>query len=120
MLDSDKTKEVMDSPNLIKLRKLGYNDSNCGVTKKREIESYIHPDYFRNLTPPIEIEYGDWDDVKKICGEHPMSGRLGGKGVCDRHFLKLTFPLLRKTFCPDGEHDEFLDIYHKIHDMCEA
>lgn len=65
MLDSDKTKEVMDSPNLIKLRKLGYNDSNCGVTKKREIESYIHPDYFRNLTPPIEIEYGDWDDVKK-------------------------------------------------------
>ena len=120
MLDSDKTREVMDSPNLIKLRKLGYNDSNCGVTKKREIESYIHPDYFRNLTPPIEIEYGEWDDVKKICGEHPMSGRLGGKGVCDRHFLKLTFPLLRKSFCPDGEHDEFLDIYHKIHDMCEA
>ena len=27
---------------------------------------------------------------------------------------------LRKTFCPDGEHDEFLDIYHKIYDMCEA
>lgn len=43
-----------------------------------------------------------------------MSGRLGGKGVCDRHFLKLTFPLLRKSFCPDGEHDEFLDIYHKF------
>lgn len=120
MLDSDKENEIMDSPNLAKLKEYGYDDSNCGVTKKREIECYIHPEYFHNLTPPIEIEYGEWDDVKKICGEHPMSGRLGGKGVCDRHFLKLTFSLLRKTFCPDGEHDEFLDIYHKIHNMCEA
>ena len=120
MLDSDKENEIMDSPNLAKLKEYGYDDSNCGVTKMREIECYIHPEYFHNLTPPIEIEYGEWDDVKKICGEHPMSGRLGGKGVCDRHFLKLTFSLLRRTFCPDGEHDEFLDIYHKIHNMCES
>ena len=120
MLDSDKTKEVMDSPNLIKLRKLNYNDSNCGVTKKREIESYIHPDYFRNLTPPIEIEYGDWDDVETICKNHESCIKLGGSKVCAKHFHNLIYEDLRKTFCPDGEHDEFLDIYHKIHNMCEA
>ena len=49
-----------------------------------------------------------------------LAGRLGGKGVCDRHFCNLTYDLLKKTFCPDGGRDEFLDIYHKIHDMCEA
>jgi len=120
LLDSDKLNNDMDSPNLLKLRELGYDETNSCVTQKREIECYIHPDYFKTLNPPIEIEYGDWDDVKKICKEHMMAGRLGGKGVCDRHFCNLTYDLLKKTFCPDGVHDEFLDIYHKIHDMCEA
>lgn len=120
LLDSDKEGPEMESPNLAKLTVLGYNNMNSCVTKKREIECYIHPDYFRNLTPPIEIMYGDWDDVKKICKDHPMAGRLGGKGVCDRHFRHLKYDMLRKTFCPDGVHDEFLDIYKKIHDLCEA
>ena len=46
--------------------------------------------------------------------------QLGGSKVCAKHFQNLIYEDLRKTFCPDGEHDEFLDIYHKIYDMCEA
>ena len=64
----------MDSPNLLRLRELGYDETNSSVTQKREIECYIHPDYFKTLNPPIEIEYGDWDDVKTICKNQFLIG----------------------------------------------
>lgn len=117
LLDSDKETEDMPSPNLAKLQQYGYDADTYQVTRKREIECYIHPSYFSNLTNPIlGITYGDWDDVKKICARHPQAGRLGGNGVCDRHFGNLTFDQLRLTFCPTGNNadDEFLDIYNKI------
>jgi hypothetical protein len=120
LLDSDKESAEMDSPNLRKLRELGYDESNSGVTARREIECYIHPDYFRRLTTPIEIEFGEWDDVKNICKNHRFHIPLGGLKVCAKHFRNLTYEDLRKTFCPDGEHDEFLEIYQKICDMCNS
>ena len=66
--------------------------------------------------PIPNIHYGDWDDVKAICAQHPAAGRLGGKGVCERHFGHLTYNQLRLTLCPSGNdrEDEFLEIYNKI------
>lgn len=116
-LDSDKESFEMDSPNLAKLMGYGYTEENCAVSRKREIENYIPDSYYKTLTPPInDISYGDWDDVKKICKNHIEAGRLGGKGVCEKHFSKLTYDQLRQTFCPDNvdENDEFLFIYNKI------
>ena len=115
-LDSDKLSETEDSPNMEKLIDYGYSTDSCAVTRKREIECYIPCSYFQNLTPPIILNYGDWDDVKSICKTHVDAGRLGGKNVCERHFDKLSFSELRATFCPDGNdaNDEFLSIYNKL------
>ena len=54
--------------------------------------------------------------MKKLCQNHEATVRLGGKKVCDKHFCKLSFAELKKTFCPSGNDadDEFLDIYNKI------
>lgn len=114
VLDSDKKSADDESPNLKQLKDYGYTDECCCVTNKREIESYIHPSYFQTLNPPIEIVYNEWDDVKLICKKHTEAGRLGGGGVCDRHFEKLTYELLRRTFCDDNndDNDEFLTIYN--------
>ncbi len=117
LLDSDKTSPNGDSPNLSKLLSYGYNADTCQVTKKREIECYIPDSYFAQMQDPIpNIHYGDWDDVKAICAQHPAAGRLGGKGVCERHFGHLTYNQLRLTLCPTGNdrEDEFLEIYNKI------
>lgn len=122
-LDSDKESSDMDSPNLTKLKKYGYTKTNCAVSRKREIENYIPISYYTTLTPPInDISYGDWDDVKNICKNHTEAGRLGGKGVCERHFPKLTYSQLRETFCPDNndENDEFLFIYNKIKELIQG
>lgn len=115
-LDSDKTSENEDSPNLIKLREYGYGEDDCSVSRKREIECYIPDSYFQSLNPPINIHYGDWDDVKSICKNHENTVTLGGKYVCKKHFGNLTFDQLRLTFCPDNndENDEFLFIYNKL------
>lgn len=116
LLDSDK-KNIEDiSSNLIKLYDLGYYTDQCGVTRKREIECYIPDSYFARLNPPISLQYGDWDDVKKLCQEHADTIRLGGKKVCDKHFCNLTYKELKSTFCPSGNdaEDEFLEIYNKI------
>lgn len=116
LLDSDKEYEEHESSNLNKLKDLGYKDEDCSVTKKREIECYIPSSYFKSLEEPIDIEYGDWDDVKKICASHALAGRLGGKKVCERHFKNLTFNQLRATFCPNENDadDEFLLIYNTL------
>ncbi len=116
ILDSDKENENDKSKNLISLEKLGYDLNSSHLTRKREIECYIHPSYFQTLSSPIEISYGDYDDVKKKCKEHHFSGYLGGGNVCERHFCHLTFEQLRLTFCPSGndDDDEFLEIYNSI------
>lgn len=117
LLDSDKTSSIEESPNLIQLQKLGYQNDQCAVLRKREIECYIPESYFSGLTPPInDLHYGDWDDVKKLCKTHTQSIRLGGKKVCDKHFTNLSYEQLRSSFCPSGNdaEDEFLDIYNKI------
>lgn len=122
-LDSDKESSDMDSPNLTKLIEYGYTELNCAVSRKREIENYIPDSYYKTLTPPInDISYGDWDDVKYICKNHREAGRLGGKGICERHFKNLTYDQLRQTFCPDNkdENDEFLFIYNKIKGMIQG
>ena len=122
-LDSDKVSQAMDSPNMTKLVKYGYTEQNCAVSRKREIENYIPDSYYKTLNPPInDISYGDWDDVKCICKNHRESGRLGGNGVCARHFKNLTYDQLRQTFCPDNkdENDEFLFIYNKIKGMIQG
>ena len=49
LLDSDKTSIEHESPNLKKLKDLGYKDEECSVTKKREIECYIPSSYFKSL-----------------------------------------------------------------------
>lgn len=115
-LDSDKQSETEVSPNMENLIEYGYSTDSCAVSRKREIECYIPCSYFQNLTPPITLNYGDWDDVKTICKNHVNAGRLGGKNVCERHFDKLSFSELRTTFCPDGNdvNDEFLTIYNKL------
>lgn len=114
VLDSDKESETCISPNSEKLIELGYKENiDFHVTYKREIENYIPIDYFKNLENPIEITYGDWDDVKKICKEHEFAGRLGGKNVCERHFPNLTFEQIIKTL-KIGDKDEFLEIYHNL------
>lgn len=117
LLDSDKTTENEDSPNMQKLRSYGYDADSCQVTRKREIECYIPETYFTQLPSPItDLHYGDWDDVKNICKQHPQAGLLGGAKVCERHFCKLTYDMLRTTFCPtdNDADDEFLEIYNKI------
>ncbi|MBQ8386279.1 MAG: AAA family ATPase [Paludibacteraceae bacterium] len=117
LLDSDKTTADADSPNWDKLRSYGYDASSCLVTRKREIECYIPDLYFAQLPNPInDLHYGDWDDVKSLCARHIDASRLGGKGVCEKHFKYLTYDMLRLTFCPTGNDtdDEFLEIYNKI------
>ena len=116
LLDSDKNSENDESPNLLRLRNMGYDEKEYAVTRKREIECYIPSSYFKSLDNPINIDYGDWDDVKSICKNHEEAGRLGGKNVCNRHFLNLSYAQLRETFCPSGEDqdDEFLSIYNTL------
>lgn len=117
LLDSDKQAENDESPNLQKLREIGYTSEECQVTRKREIENYIPSSYFSNLDNPIEnIDYSDWDDVKEICKKHKEAIRLGGKKVCEKHFSNLSYSQLRSTLCATDEDkdDEFLEIYAKI------
>ena len=117
LLDSDKETEEMPSPNIDKLRQLGYSADSYQVTRKREIECYIPYQYFSQLPNPInDLHYGDWDDVKELCMRHTATISLGGKYVCRKHFCHLTYDMLRLTFCPTGNDrdDEFLEIYNKI------
>lgn len=118
LLDSDKKGPDDISPNLKKMKDLGYTSDNCQVTRKREIENYIPSSYFSSLQEPITISYSDWDDVKDICKRHAESIRLGGKKVCDKHFTNLSYPQLRSTLCPNNDdNDEFLEIYEKLKQM---
>ncbi|MDU1905563.1 MAG: AAA family ATPase [Dysgonomonas sp.] len=117
VLDSDKTSERSISKTRITLTNIGYRENqDFQLTRKREIENYIPDVYFHSLDAPIDISYGDWDDVKTICILHEEGMRLGGKYVLKKHFPSLDYNHLKTTFCPDGNlrNDEFLDIYHKL------
>lgn len=122
VLDSDKKNDRMSSPNLENLQNI-YPDTpdHYYVWKKREIENYIPCSYFQTLTPPIRLSYGDWDDVKSLCEQHPAKDILGKDKVCKKHFAHLTFEQLRSTFCPSNKDsdDEFIVIYNKIKKLCK-
>lgn len=110
-LDSDKESEDGNSPNKEKLIDFGFiENEDFLVTAKRELENYIPYSALNRLVPGCDIEYGDWDDVKKICKTNSFAGQLGGKNVSSRHFTSLTFDEIRSTFF-NGNEDEFLNIY---------
>lgn len=110
-LDSDKESEDGNSPNKEKLIDFGFiENEDFLVTAKRELENYIPYSALNRLVPGCDIEYGDWDDVKKICKTNSFAGQLGGTKVSSRHFTSLTFDEIRSTFF-NGNEDEFLNIY---------
>jgi hypothetical protein len=59
LLDSDKESKNMDSPNETDLQKLGLNEEQYILTRKREIENYILCSYFTNKYPNLKISYED-------------------------------------------------------------
>jgi len=114
--DSDKKSEDEISPNKIKLEQMGFVEGeDFFISKKRNIENYISADALNRLIPGANLNYGDWDNVKQICGQHNLAGRLGGKSVTSKHFKNLTFDEIRSTFFINDE-DEFLNVYGKLRD----
>lgn len=112
--DSDKISAQAESPTKSKLEDMGFTENvDFIISKKRNIENYIPPIALNRLVPVANLNYSDFDNVKKICGTHENAGKLGGKGVADKHFTKLTFNELRLTFF-DGTSDEFLNIYNRL------
>jgi len=112
--DSDKKQSDQTSPNKNELENLGLTENeDFIISKKRNIENYIPASALNRIVPEAKLSYGDWDNVKHICGSHPLAGRLGGKGVAKKHFKNLTFDDLRSSFS-NGELDEFLNVYFKL------
>lgn len=113
-LDSDLEDENRVSPNLTTLQGLNFVEgADFLVTKKRMLENYIPPSALNRIVENANITYGDFDHVKNICATHPLAGYLGGRGVVERHFKKLTFDEIKSTFF-DGTEDEFLIVYNLI------
>ena len=116
-LDSDKKDATAVSKNTTTL--LGYGltkGTDFLVTKKREIENYIHKDALMRIVSGTTFTYADFEDVKTICGQYPdanLRGKIGGKGVTERHYNNLTFDDLRKTWF-DGTSDEFIELYNIV------
>lgn len=112
--DSDKTTEVEESPTKITLEQLGFTENaDFIISKKRNLENYISSDALNRLVPDSNLNHNDWTNVKKVCASHQLAGRLGGRGVANRHFRNLTFDELRSTFF-DGNEDEFINIHTLI------
>jgi putative ATP-dependent endonuclease of OLD family len=109
--DSDKTDAGVESPTKSALESLGFTDGEeFIISKKRNLENYISSTALNRLVPNSNLNHNDWSNVKKICAGHQLAGRLGGRGVADRHFKNLTFTELRSTFF-DGNEDEFINIH---------
>jgi predicted ATP-dependent endonuclease of OLD family len=116
-LDSDKESATATSPNEQNLLSYGLTTgNNFLVSKKRLLENYIAPTALQRLVPNSTITYSDFDHAKNFCKNYPDSGirgRLGGAGVAEHHYCKLTFEDLRLTWF-DGKTDEFLELYNSI------
>ena len=114
-LDSDCPSQSDVSPNQEKMIGLGLVEGkDFFVTQKRMLENYIPPDSLNTFVPNANISYGNWDNVKDICKKHPLAGHLGGKSVAERHFTKLTFGELQKSFTEVSGDDEFLRVYNHV------
>ncbi len=112
--DSDKTSAVQPSPTRQKLLDEGLQENvQFRVSKKRNLENYIPDSVLNRIVNGAALNYGDYDNVKQICGQHALAGQLGGRGVADRHFTKLTFGELRSTFF-DGNEDEFIIVFGQL------
>jgi putative ATP-dependent endonuclease of OLD family len=109
--DSDKTNAGEQSPTRTALESLGFVDgTDFIISKKRNLENYISSTALNRLVPNSNTNHNDWSNVKQLCARHQLAGRLGGRGVADRHFKNLTFAELRTTFF-DGNEDEFINIH---------
>lgn len=109
--DSDKTNAGEQSPTKTALENLGFVDNtDFIILKKRNLENYISSTALNRLVPNSNTNHDDWTNVKQLCARHQLAGRLGGRGVADRHFKNLTFAELRTTFF-DGNDDEFINIH---------
>lgn len=117
-LDSDKESEQEISPNSKKLTEYGFIEGeNFSVTRKREIENYMHPQALERLAPGCGISFTDWCDVKGKAKENDMRVALGGKKIANKHFESLSFEELLSTFNPTGNDDEFVNLYNKLESL---
>jgi hypothetical protein len=113
--DSDKISIDDPSPNRAALLELGFKEcTDFLVTRKRTLENYIHCKALNRIVPEACINYGDFDNVSKMCGQNNYAGKLGGKNVLDKHFCKLTFDELKASFTYNDSNDEFIDIYNAV------
>lgn len=112
--DSDRLSRDSTSKNQEKLLELELNEGDdFWILKKREIENYINPSYFRRVKPEIDLTYDDYSDVKEICKTHAERVFLGGKKVAGKHFRNQNYQEIRQCFQLDGD-DEFILIYNNI------
>lgn len=115
--DSDKTSQTHPSPTRQKLLDEGLQENiQFRISKKRNLENYIPAAALNRIVNGAALNYGDYDNVKQICGQHAMAGQLGGRGIVERHFSKLTFAELRSTFF-DGSEDEFIVVFGKLKNL---
>jgi hypothetical protein len=54
------------------------------------LENYIPCNALNRIIPGANLNYGAYDDVKKLCKGNPMAGALGGSNIVKKHFCKLT------------------------------
>lgn len=116
-LDSDRPTPDAVSKNHATLVEYGFvPGQDFAISRKRLLENYIHPVALKRLVPAVDLTYTDFCHVKNLCKTYPddnVRGKLGGAGVADRHYQKLTFEELRLTW-NSGAEDEFLQLYQLI------
>ncbi|MCZ2129003.1 MAG: AAA family ATPase [Bacteroidia bacterium] len=115
-LDSDKETAAEPSKNEANLISYGLvSGTDFLISRKRNLENYIHPTALTRLVPAVVINYADFDNVKTICKTYhddTVRAHLGGKKVADKHYCSLTFDELRMTW--NNGTDEFLNLYNTI------
>ena len=113
-LDSDKKTHDEESYNKTKLETLGFIENrDFLVSRKRALENYIPSNALNRIVDGANINYGDYDDVKRLCKTHKMAGNLGGKNVVERHLRNLTFEELSESYQYENG-NEFVDIYNAV------
>lgn len=115
-LDSDKETAAEASKNETNLVSYGLvSGTDFLISRKRNLENYIHPTALTRLVPAAVINYSDFDNVKTICKTYhddTVRGHLGGKKVADKHYCSLTFDELRMTW--NNGTDEFINLFNTI------